>query len=94
MSPELQEIFKEQNPETLKRRLIASPTLVIDEFLVEHSTDSGLRRVIRAERDRRSIERLATPHQVFWWSLVVMIVTMILAAIAAWPVIRSWFPPH
>ncbi len=92
MSPELHEILNEPDGNKIRLRLLRGSTELIDEFLVECPADTGLRRVIMAEKGRRSVDRLAAPHAVFWWSLVVMVVTMLLAAIAAWPVIRSWFP--
>ena len=43
---------------------------------------------------REAVQSLKEPH----WSLtpgfIVIFVTMIFAAIAAWPVIREWFPKH
>jgi hypothetical protein len=39
-----------------------------------------------------AVNDLSAPHRVFWWSFWVMVVTMVLAGIAAWPVIREWFP--
>lgn len=48
-----------------------------------------------AERQRRqherSVARLAKPHPVVWWAFAVAVLSMIFAAVAAWPVIRSWF---
>ena len=38
------------------------------------------------------LELEARRHRVVVWGLIVMIVTALLAAIAAWPVIRAWFP--
>jgi len=101
MSPELKAILEappDPTGEVFKRAIRESSIELKDEYLSLVLAQHSQRRFVEDERQRHA-ERIeaavvARRHRVFSWSLVVMIVTMIFAAIAAWPVIRSWFPTH
>jgi hypothetical protein len=45
-----------------------------------------------SERIHSAVQKLHKPHWSLTPSFVVIVLTMIFAAIAAWPVIREWFP--
>jgi hypothetical protein len=51
-----------------------------------------------AELQRRQTERLlghvSTPHWTITPLFIVAVLTLVFAAIAAWPVVRDWLPHH
>ena len=85
MSPEPQDILNSKSDEERHQKLRLARTKVLDEFLVEVTAKTALRRMVMSDRERRS-------HRVVWWALLVAIASMIFAAIAAWPILRSWIP--
>ena len=78
-------------------------TKMTDEELIGitvHPLNNVIHKKAKAELLKRQIQRenerhidLKKPHWSLTPSFIVILLTMLFAAIAAWPVIRSWFQP-
>jgi hypothetical protein len=69
----------------------------LDEYILGQIRNPSFREMALAERGKRHFKHLSKPHWTttpnFWLTVVAVIVaflSMIFAAIAAWPVIREW----
>jgi hypothetical protein len=91
MSPEVQKALN-MDQQQMRGWLRAFKDDELDEFIENCSAASTAWQYGIAARERRSGDRLARPHLVAYWALVVAILSMIFAGIAARPVIRSWLP--
>lgn len=62
----------------------------LDEFIGVYSPGRKEHAWAIEERHRRAILMMQGSRPIERWFLAVMLVTMIFAALAAWPVIREW----
>src|SRR5580704_8714416 len=62
----------------------------IDEFLALTGDSEAFQSMALSELQRRHANK--KPHWTMTPGFIVMIITMVFAAIAAWPVIRQWIP--
>lgn len=64
----------------------------LDTELMSHANNDMGRHIVLAEMGRRAVTEAAKPNRLTKWALFIAVLSMVFAAIAAWPVIRAWFP--
>jgi hypothetical protein len=62
----------------------------LDELINNTSASNNLWEYALQERRKREFKATQKLHPVVWWSFGVAAISMVFAAIAAWPVIELW----
>lgn len=91
MPKPLNEILTCSNDDEIREWFRVAPLEELEGFIAQSSPNLTIHKRAIVERDRRYATMARKPHWTITPGFIIAVLAMIFSAIAAWPVIQSWF---